>query len=142
MSYNPILLKATITFTSAQIKAAHATPIIIVPAAGAGKVIVVVSAMGKYTYGGSNVFVAGAGQVLRLGYGIVSTLNNQVIPNAALVGTASSYSFVTNTSANQAAANIENNDLTLWNSSVTEITGNAANDNTGTCSVLYYVVSI
>lgn len=134
---------ANITLTSAQIKTLHASPITVIPAQGAGKVVLVVGQpIGKFVYGGSNVFVAGAGQVVSLYFGTAFQIGIP-ITNAILVGTTSGY--VTNNPATitgTALSTFENTAITLYNVSATEISGNAANNNTISYSVLYRVVSI
>ena len=137
------ILLATGTVTSAQIKAAHATPVQLIAAPGAGKAIHVVGSMLKYNYGGTNVFVAGAGQIMALYYGTAALINTAVatniaIANALLVGTASG-GMSLGQSQNVLTAAQLNTAVNLYNVSVTEITGNAANDNTITYSLVYYI---
>ncbi len=138
----PVTHTAEVTLTSAQIKNLHATPIDIVPAQGVGKVIVPISIISKFIYGGSNVFVAGASQSIQLSYGTVTQILN-IAQNAVIVANASSYSNgPSNLFTNIPSANVENMPLTAYNPIATEISGNAADDNTITIVVLYYVVDI
>ena len=65
---NPIQ-EATVVLTSSEIKNLNGTPIALVAAQGAGKVIVPVSITGKFLYGGTNVFVAAASQTVSVFYG-------------------------------------------------------------------------
>ncbi len=139
----------TITLTSAQIKALHGTPIQIVAAPGAGKVLCVVGpTYSKFVYGGTNVFVAGAAQTINLQYGTAFSAlgtGGSIMTNALLVGTASALkgsitpiaSFSTTT-----LTDMENAALNAYNPIATEITGNAANDNTVIFSLLYYTVTL
>lgn len=130
--------------TSAQIKLLHATPIEIIPAPGLGKVAIVVNSMGKMTYGGSNVFVAGAAQSVQLAYGTATTAHSNVVTNASIVAAASNYCYgqALSTNANIAIASLENVAINLYNSVATEISGNAAGDNTITVACLFYITSI
>ena len=136
------LLLATGTMTSANIKAAHGTPFQVIATPGAGKVIHVVGSILKYVYGGTNVFVAGAGQTISIFYGAVIQISgtsptNTAVANAILTGTANS------ASAGQSQivflASQENTALTLYNPVATEITGNAGNDNTIVYSIVYFI---
>ncbi len=142
----PILSTAVITLTSAEIKALHATPKTLVAAQGLGTVIVPIEIiLGKFKYGGTNVFVAGAAQAVNIYYGIVQQFNvgSAFISNTALVAAASSYGSGQSTGfSNIATSSLENVALTAWNSVATEISGNAANDNTITIIVKYYVVTL
>ena len=131
------------SITSAQIKALHATPITIISAPGSGKVIQVTASAMKFNYGGSNVFVAGASQNVKLYYSTTTQLSGNGISNSTLVGTATTYQFPNTISAQTAAAAaVENLAVTLYNDVATEISGNAANNNTITYSVSYIVLSI
>lgn len=132
-----------VTLTNAQIKALHGTPVTIVPAQGAGKMICLVGPIyTKFIYGGSNVFTAGAAQTINLYYG--TTISHALcLTNGAIIASASSYT--ANITQNLPASAItvyENVALNAYNPSATEITGNAANDNTIAISVMYYVVSL
>jgi hypothetical protein len=137
------LLLATGTITSAQIKACHGSPVTLISAPGAGKVINVVGSILKYVYAGTNVFVAGAGQFVGLYYGTLLTITNNTatnsqIANAVLTGTSNGASV--SQSAQVMTAAQENLAVTFYNLSATEISGNAANDNTIVYSLVYFIV--
>lgn len=135
--------EATVTLTSAQIKSLNANPIALVPAQGAGKVIVPISIISKFFYGGTNVFVAAALQSVSVFYGTALQYISGVINNVQVVASASSYSVPSFAGiANTATSNLENVALNAYNPIPTEISGNAANDNTITFVVKYYVVTI
>ena len=134
----------SVTLTSAQVKALHATPIEIIPAPGSGKGIMIISYSNKLNYGGTNVFVAGAAQTISLYYNNTTTvLVNGMIPNAMIVSSANKFSigYEPNSSTNQVAGVLDNVNVTAYNSSATEISGNAANDNTITISIVYAIVT-
>lgn len=137
---NPIQ-EASVVLTSAQVKALNATPIQIIAAQGAGKAIIVISAVGKMTYGGTNVFVAGAGQAIVLAYG--TSPFDTVLTNTDVVSASTLYSYNnSSTVTGVSTATIENVALNAYNNVATEISGNAANDNTVTFVVQYYIVNI
>jgi len=145
----PIFLQtASKTVTSAQIKAMRATPIELVAAPGAGKMIVVSSITGKFVYGGSNVFVAGAVQTIGVYYNNNTTnvSTTTLLPNAMIVSATSRLSAISPTQSpiNNVALGIADNvNVALWqNGSATEISGNAANDNTLLVVVTYTIVTL
>lgn len=135
------VLTATINLTSAQIKALNATPIEFVASPGAGKIIIPLQPTQiRFNYGGSNVFVAGAAQTINLYYGTAKSLG-AVVPNATLVGTTSGY-YIANASMGStitAVASCHNLPLNLYNPVATEISGNAANNNTISFSIVYQI---
>lgn len=134
----------TITLTSSQIKNLNATPITIIPAQGAGKVITLVSAIGKFNYGGSNVFVAGAAQSVNMYYGTTNAATGGFISNGQITSSATNYTiyYTPVNLQNIPVANVENVAINAYNFVATEISGNAANDNTITITVKYFVASI
>lgn len=140
------LITVTGSLTNAQIKALHGTPIQIVAAPGAGKVLMWVSSASKLVYGGTNVFTAGGGAKISLYYGAGTTSTTiDVTTNATIISSASGYSIIgvfAAASSNFAATALENTAFYLYNPSVTEIAGNAANNNTITWSLTYYVMTI
>lgn len=137
------ILTATWSITSAQIKALHGTPIQIIAAPGAGKIICVISVLyGKYTYGGTNAFTAGSAQTLSIYYGTATKVCD-LISNGFLTGTSSGYSTLVQSSGTAiAAASIENLAVNVYNPVVTEITGNAGNNNTSSGIVAYYIATL
>lgn len=133
------------TLTSTEIKNLNATPIALIPAQGAGKVIILESAVAKFIYGGTNVFVAAAVQTIDLFYGITLPVSsNNLVTNAMIIDNASSYTIAPTilTSNDVATATVENVAINAYNSVATEISGNAADDNTITIVLKYYVVTI
>jgi hypothetical protein len=143
------LITITGTVTSAQIKTAHGTPVVLIAAQGAGKAINVVSSTLKYVYGGSNVFVAGATQQLQLYYGTATPIQlnvnitpSTIIPNSTIVGTTNFYFMGFSVLYVIVPTSIENLALTLYNQVTTEISGNAAGNNVINYSITYYVTSL
>ena len=130
------------TLTSAQIKNLHATPIQIIAAPGANKIIQIIHYMATFNYGGSNVFVAAAGQRVNLTYGTMAANLINIITNIQLVDVNS----IANTDSpvldTILLSEINNIELNLNNPEATEISGNAANDNTISYNVVYRIFSI
>lgn len=136
-------LSATVTLTSAQVKALRATPIQIVAAAGSGKVIRVISCMAKMVYAGVNAFTNG--QTCALSYDTAGTIfaATSVLNAASINNTATNYNLAQAANQNNVVdTTIENQPVYIKNIGASEITGNAANDNTVVVYVNYIVVSI
>jgi hypothetical protein len=137
-----VIQEAQITLTSQQIKNLNATPIEIIPAQGAGTVINVTEIVIKFIYGGSNVFVAGAGQTIQIYY---STLQFRgiLLSNSNLIGSQTIYTLMDGPGNLPAIpANLENQPIVAYQPNATEISGNASNDNTIKILVKYFVVNI
>jgi len=135
------LLVATGTLTSAQVKAARATPISIIAAPGSGSAIEIISIVGKMNYGGTNVFVAGAAQTLAVRLGTGSSFG-VLCTNAMIVASSNQMGFTNRINLSGAFTLFNNLALFVFNTVATEITGNAANNNTVTYSVTYRIVTI
>ncbi len=139
---------ATVTLTSAQIKALHATPIQFIAAPGSGKVICLVAPMWvNYAYGGTNVFVAAASQTISPYYGTTTAATaNPAITNTNLINNVTSINvvpiFATTLTMGAAATTYRNIAVNLYNPVVTEISGNAGNNNTITFTALYYIATL
>lgn len=133
-----------LTLTNAQIKALRATPITVVPAAGAGRVIQLVSATLRLNYGGTNAFtitntefqfkyVNGSGAAASQAVATSGFLNQtadtltNALPKVDVAG---------------AAATLRNAPLVIHNSGSAEVLGNAGNDNTVTLDIRYRVVNV
>jgi hypothetical protein len=140
------LLVATKTLTSAQIKAIHATPIEIIAAPGAGKGIFVINYSAKLVYGGTNPFTAAASQTIGLYFNNNTTSHvtgTNLIANAMITNTANAFTRASSVTGfgNQAAGTLDNVNLAAYNSVATEISGNAAGNNTINITVYYTVVT-
>lgn len=133
---------AIIVLTSSQIKNLHATPIQIIGPKGTGKVIFPVDSLCKLTYGGNNAFATG--QTLSAVY-TGTTASLMTMGTSAFITTAANQYFVsgmTTTAPSPTAAAAENAGISIYNASATEISGNAANDNTLTVCINYMVCTI
>lgn len=137
------LLTATVTLTSAEVKACLATPITLLAAQGAGTVIVPVSLTGQMNYGGTNAFSNGQ-NILVSFTGVttfmISTAN--LLNSSQVVATDTRVSFHSSFIQQSSSASISNVAMVIRNGGATEITGNAANDNTITVTMKYYVLTL
>ncbi len=143
---NPILNVSGI-LTSSQIKNLHGTPITIIPAPGVGKIIRIMSVVSKLNYGGSNAFVNGGARPIVLSYGTYSTdstPNQTLTPTLVITATANTTTIPTIPTLDQIVVSsvYDNVAITAYNFQVTEISGNAANNNTIGYSVSYMIVTI
>jgi hypothetical protein len=130
----------SVTLTSSQIKAIHGTPIQLVAAPGAAKAIILVSWFSYMSYGGTNAFVAAAAQTIGIYYGTTVSAATGTA-NASITATGPRDDFGPITAiATTGAASIRNTALNAFNPVATEITGNAAADNTVTLTGLYIIV--
>ena len=132
----------TVTLTSAQIKALHATPITIIPAPAAGQMILVNQAVGQLNYGGSNAFVNAGGQNISLYFGnsTNSLASNPLMTYAQIVATSNQIAAPAGV-ANGPSTSILATAIVASQPSATEISGNAANDNTIKVDVWYQIIT-
>jgi len=135
------LLTLTGSLTNAQIKALHGTPIQVLATPGSGKVICIQQIQAKMVYGGNNVFVAGAAQTINFYYG-TSTSIGIALTNANIVAAATQFGTASPVAVTGANTVFDNIAVNLFNPIATEITGNAAGDNTITWRIVYCVVAI
>lgn len=139
------LLQASVVITAAQIRALRGTPIQLVAAPGAGKVVVGLNAVGKFFYGGTNQFATSTGNI-SIYYNNTSgqVMNSNVMDTGSVKGTASVYVIQgsSNVTTGVAIASFENLAIVVANSSATEYTGNAANNNTLTIDLVYYIITL
>lgn len=146
MAYIPIWQTARLTLTSAQVKTLHGTPVQIIPTPGSGLGIVLAYANAKLNYGGNNAFTAGASQAIGLYYNNTTTdviADTTFIPNAMITNTANAFtvtSFTITSLVNKAAGVLDNVNIAIYNPVATEISGNAAGDNTIDVTVIYAIV--
>lgn len=135
------LLSVSGALTNSQIKALHGTPVQLLAAPGSGKIIQIVSTIATMQYGGSNVFTAAAGQTIALSYGITVTILN-LLANAQITPSTSTLSIANVGTSNSSFSSCTNTAVNLYNPAATEITGNAANDNTISYNIIYRIVTI
>ena len=143
----PLTIKTTLT--SSQIKNLEATPITVIPAAGANNLIIVRNVDTFFSYGGSNVFVPSSdGLGITLFYGTNSSgfgTGNTVAPQGIYTASSNVYFSIANSgsSSNSTSANQVNNPIVVSvTSGSSEISGNAANDNSITFVTTYEVVDV
>ncbi len=136
----------TLPLTNAQLKALNTTGIQILAGQGSGTVIVIVSVVLKLIYGGTNAFTNSPSTTIGYGTTPAATGGGWVItvPVGFWQATASQYYLnpvgAVATGISTAATVAENGALYIQTS--TNITGNAAGDNTAKVQVNYYVISI
>ena len=133
---------ATVTITSAQVKNLLASPVEILAAPPSGYANFVVNASVKSVYGGTNAFTNA--QATRLYWGSKSgsqasgqwstSTISQTSTRAASVVTVSSTAFP--------SSNIEATNIVFCNDGATDVTGNAAGNNTVKVSINYVTVKI
>ena len=141
-SFKPaLILSVAGTLTSQEIKNLHGTPIVIIPGSGAGTYINILSYNCTFKYGGSNAFIPGTGSI-SLYYGTSVAVLNTVFSAGNLSATVNRISAGNGIIINGTQTNFENIDITLYNSSITEISGNAADDNIVTYYVHYEIITI
>ncbi len=136
------ILTAKVTLTSLQIKALKATPIQIVAAPGAGKVIMPITAYYYFVYGGTNAFTNGQPiEVVTNNAGTLTSLYELAPASIVDVTTSLKGSSLISFGATitNVPTNMINNPVVVINTGATEITGNAANNNTLEVAVTYYV---
>jgi len=138
-----------LALTNAQAKAFRATPVTIVAAQGAGKLIVPMSCTIALLYGGTNAFVqGGAGSNFSLKYkdgstaslmsgGIGAFVQNTTSATSLMVPAVAAGSEV-----NITKANADNQPLVVHNPAAAELTGNAGADNTFQIFLEYLVLPV
>lgn len=138
------MLMANGTLTNAQIKALLGTPIQLIAAPGSGKTIVVVNTIGKLNYGGTNAFTDPGAVGIGLTYG--TTASNSIQPSLlATSGVTATVNEVTLGPAVTLTA-----PYTLGNNAAVfanvlggqNIAGNAANNNTVSWQIQYYIATL
>lgn len=143
MAYSKVTILTTGTFSlnNSQLKSINSTPITVVPNQGSGTVIVPIYTIGKFIYGGNNVFT---GSNLQLFYATAAgkAASNVIISNTIMTSSTSQYGLVGSNGFATAGtiAQLENQSLVVSASS--NFAGNAANDNTVNFNLYYYVVTL
>lgn len=134
----------SVTLTNSQIKALHATPIQIIAAPGAGKFISIIKAFGQLNYGGNNAFTnTGSGQINLYYNNGSGQITNAIMSSSAITATATSITYQAQSSIlSVASTGLANQAIVAYQTSATEISGNAANDNTITIYVYYTTVTL
>jgi hypothetical protein len=134
-------ITVTGSLTNSQIKNLHGTPITLVSAPGVGFIILPILAYAKFNYGGNNAFTTGANQNITL-YLSTSFNTTIVLLSPTQLTTTTSQYFGNENAANNVVTGAENQALILYNTSATEIAGNAANNNTIAYSITYIILNI
>ncbi len=140
VSTGATIYTASQNITSTQIKALRATPKQIVAAPGAGFAIMIMSVQIHFNYGGSNVFTNGQGLLLRYGAS-GSNATSLVILDTLYTGSSSNYGFVAPRNSSEIVV-YDNLGIFVQNAGSSEITGNAANNNSLTFQTQYLIVPL
>lgn len=137
------LTVVSLKLTSSQIKNLKATPVTLVAAPGANKIIVPVGNINAtMNYGGTNAFTSGGNIDVRYHGTANSALIAGPLLNAGLVqnaGTTFNVVQSNNSMATSAPSGWVNLALDVINIGASEFAGNAANDNTITVSMCYFI---
>jgi hypothetical protein len=136
------LLSVQGTLTNSQIKALHASPITVISAPGAGKVIVLEQVVGLLNYGGTNAFTASASQSISAYFGTSLSSAGGILADAFDITRTFSILRTQYIFTDLDISLATNNSVVLYNPIATEITGNAANNNTFTYNILYRILTI
>lgn len=134
------IITVTGTLTNSQIKALHGTPVSAISAPGAGKAIRVIQATIRLSYGGNNAFTASASQTIGLYWNGVTAAITAVMANSSITATANNFSYAVPAASNGASTLYENVAMEWFNPVSTEISGNAAANNTMPWSISYIIV--
>jgi hypothetical protein len=130
------------TLTNAQIKSIRATPIAIVAAPGAGKVLVPIFLAMTMNYGGTNVFTSTDGTIQIQYPGPFPAGVTACLSTTAITANVSKYGCINMVSiSTKTLSSFSNKSLSLANGGTAEITGNAANNNTMSYELLYYIMT-
>lgn len=136
----PNIQLSTTTLSSTDIQGMFATPITLISAPAAGKVINVVSFGCYYKYGGNNAFTAGG--VVTITYNNAAgqtAFSGNIMTAAAMRGTANAYSTSGSaTLGSIATTGVDGLPIVISNSTGA-FTGNAAGDNTLVIDILYFI---
>jgi hypothetical protein len=141
-----VLRACTLAITNAQAKALRATPLTIVNAPGAGKIINPVSCTVGLIYGGTNAFTSAINDVLGLKYkdGTTASLFTGAV-QGFIQATTNSLSLMVpavaaGSTVNITKANADNQPLVVHNITASEIAGNAGADNTLLVTLTYQIL--
>lgn len=134
------------TLTSAQVKSLHGTPVQVLAAPGANKLLIPCMCIGRMVYGGTNPFIASASQRIQLIFGntpgtsvwdpILSNalnLSSNVTTWGGIGAGAGLLGF-----SNKLDSEVVNKAFYAYNPISTEISGNAANDNIVEIYIYYF----
>lgn len=130
-----------ITLTNAQLKAINTTPITVLAAPGANKIIIPISWYSIFNYGGTSVFTGGGSVLLTYNNNTSVATPGAIMPLGSMVSSNSSDRVVYGTTAISSATTglFVNQPLTI--TATANFTGNAANDNTVSTSINYIIIS-
>jgi hypothetical protein len=137
------IFSVTGTLTNSQIKNLRTSAVTILAGLGTGKVIVPIFFSIVLNYGGSNPFTNN-GAAINLYYSTVVAVKN-VFDSSVFSGTVNEFQYHDIDSNNELSitlSSVSNTDVTLFNGTGVDVAGNAANDNTMSYQMLYYILTM
>ena len=143
VSQTPQIQVVQLALTNSQLKNINTTPVTLIAAPGAGKVINLIYVSGLFTYGGTNAFTGS--NTLEAYFGTAAgPLAGQFIFSSTMVGTTTAYSSpagsATGFGSSAAQSSCDNTAIVV--SAFANYGGNAAGNNTATVIAVYTILSL
>lgn len=135
-----IYTTGNITLSNSQIKNIFTSPVTVIAAPGAGKIIIPLVLTVKFNYGGNNAFITGGN--LNGYVGSKTGTNVFAINSGVYTGTTDAvFGYGTNIGQSGPFTQNQNQPVILATATL-DPTGNAANDNTMTVNLIYTIITM